>query len=92
MLIQKYSICLISFFYLYEFFLAFIFSENIESLVDNLLGVKIFNLFYSFTFSILPSSGDMSDKPSSFSFCLLNFFVSAIFSSGGDLLFDSSLS
>ena len=53
---KRYSI---SFFNLYELFLAFICANNIGSLVNNLFGVSIFNPFPS---SSSPSSGGMSDK------------------------------
>ena len=46
------------FFYLFELFPALICANNIGSLVNNLFGVKIFNPFPSFTFS-LPHSGGM---------------------------------
>ena len=73
MLIQKYSICLISFFKLYELFLAFICANNIGSLVNSLLWVKIFNpisvvfLFRGFNFilSAIGSSGSNFTSSSS---------------------------
>ena len=43
---KRYNICLISFFSLHELFLAFIRANNIGSLVNSLLRVKIFNLFF----------------------------------------------
>ena len=55
---KKYSICLISFYNLFESFTTFICANNIESLVNNLFGVKRFNPFPSFTCS-LPSSDGM---------------------------------
>ena len=47
-------------------------ANNIESLVNNLFGVNIFNTFPSFLYFLSPSSGDMSDKStySSLSFLL----------------------
>ena len=42
---KRYSICLISFFSLYEFFPGFICANNIGSLVNSLFGVNIFNPF-----------------------------------------------
>ena len=64
MLLQK--ICLISFFSMYELFPAFICANNTGSVDNNLLGVKIFNPFPSFTSSSL-SSGGMSSNFSSLS-------------------------
>ena len=45
-----------------ELFLAFLCANNVPNLVNNLFGVKIFNLFPSFTCSSSPSRGGMSDK------------------------------
>ena len=67
MLIQKNSICLISFFNLCELSSAFICTNNIGSLVNNFFRVKIFNpvpvffLFqwYNFTSSAIVSSGSI---------------------------------
>ena len=61
MLIQIYSICLISFFNLWELFPASTCTYNMGSLVNSLFRVKSFNPFPSFTFSS-SSSGGMSDK------------------------------
>ena len=58
---ERYSICLISFFNLYELFTAFICDNNIVSLVNCLFGVKIFIPFPSFT-SSAPYSGGISNK------------------------------
>ena len=57
---KRYSICLISFFSLYKFFPAFIFVNNVGSLINNLLEVKTFNCFPYFTSSSSPFSGGMS--------------------------------
>ena len=58
---KRYSIFLISFFNLYELFPAFIYTNNIGSLLNNLFGVMIFNPFPSFT-SSSSSRDDISDK------------------------------
>ena len=71
---KRYSICLISFFNFYELFPDFICANNIGSLVNSLLIVKIFNPF-PVTLS-LPSDGGMSDKSLLSSFCLRNFIIS----------------
>ena len=42
---KTYSMCLIPFFDFYKLFPAFFCANNIESLVNNLFGVKIFNPF-----------------------------------------------
>ena len=65
---KRYNICLISFFNLFELFLALICAKNIGSLVNSLFGVEIFNpvpvvfLFrgFSFTLSAIVSSGSNS--------------------------------
>ena len=45
-------------FHLYDLFPAFIYPNNIRSLVNNLFGVNIFNPFYYFTsFSLLSNGG-----------------------------------
>ena len=88
MLTQK--IFLISFFNLAKLFLAFTCTNNIESLNNSLFGDKIFNPFPTFTSSSSSFSGGVSDKPSSSDFYLLDFTLSAIVSSGCDLLFSSS--
>ena len=54
---SKDSICLISFFELLELFTAFICANNIESLVNDLFGVKIFNPGPSLNSSSSLSSG-----------------------------------
>ena len=54
---SKDSICLTSFFELLELFTAFICTNNIESLVNNLFGVKNFNPVPSLNSSSSPSSG-----------------------------------
>ena len=69
MLIQKYinrnSICLISFFNLYELFPGFICANNIGSLVNRFFGVNIFNpalifffLYGGFNFNRIDNSDD----------------------------------
>ena len=58
---KRYSICLISFFNLYELFSAFISTNSIASLVNDLFRVNIFYPFSSFTYSS-PSSGGISHK------------------------------
>ena len=68
--------------YLYELFPDFICANNIGSLVNDLFGVKTFHPVPSFTSSSSLSKGGMSTD-----FCLLNFTLSAINSSGCDLLF-----
>ena len=70
-------------------FPAFICVYNMGSLVNSLFGVKIFNPFPSFT-SSSPSSCGISGKSSSSPFYLLDFVLSAIVSSGCDLVFSSS--
>ena len=55
-------IFLISSFNLYEFFLAFTCVKKAGSLVNNLFGVNILNLFLSLTYSSSPSSAGMSDE------------------------------
>ena len=67
---KRYNISLISLFNLYDLFSAFICANIIGGLVDNLFGVKTFNPF--------PSSDDISDKSSSYAFCLLKFTFSGI--------------
>ena len=56
---KRYTICLISFFSLYELFSAFIYANNTGGLVNSLFGVNIFIIFPSFTFSSSPSGGSM---------------------------------
>ena len=73
---------------MYELFPAFIFANNIGSLVNSSFGVKIFILFPYFT-SLSLSSGGMSDKSPSSAFCLLNFTLSAIVPSDCHLLSSS---
>ena len=58
------------------------YADNTGSLVNNLFGVKTFNPVLSYTSSSLPSKGGMPSP-----FCLLNFALFAIDSSGCDLLF-----
>ena len=55
----KDSICLVSFFNLYELLSAFIYSNNTGSLNNILFGVEVCNPFLSFS-SSSPSSGGMS--------------------------------
>ena len=60
---KRYSICLISFFNLFELFQAFVCANNIGSLVNGLFGVKTFNpvpAFFrgiNFTLSAIVSCG-----------------------------------
>ena len=65
-------------------FSAFTCANNIGSLVNSLFGVKTFNYFPSFTSSLLLFNGCMSDKYLSSTFCLLDFTLSAIESSGSN--------
>ena len=51
-----------SFFNLFELFPAFICANNIESLVNSLFGVKVFDPFLSFTSSLAPSNGGKSSN------------------------------
>ena len=85
------SICLTSFFNLYKLFPAFICANNIGTLLSNLFGVNIFNIFPFFTSSSSHSSGGMSgisiNSSESSACCLLNFTLSVIVSSGCDSLF-----
>ena len=62
LIIYYYFICLILCFNLYELFPAFLCTNNIGSLVNNLFGVNIFNHFPSFTSSLSFSSEDMSNS------------------------------
>ena len=60
MRIQVYGICLISFFSLYELFLAFICANNTGSLVNKCFGVQISNPFPSAFSSFTGGIGDTS--------------------------------
>ena len=64
--------CLIPFFDFYKLFPTFFCANNIESLVNNLFGVKIFNPFPSFT----SSGGGMSNKSTDCSLSLFLFLLS----------------
>ena len=75
---KTYSICLISFFSLFELFPAFICANNIWSLVNNLFGVKLFNnvsVFFlvrgfnlTLSLTIVSSGSNFSSTSSLFSF------------------------
>ena len=76
---KRYGICLILFFNLYELFPAFICSNNIGSLVNKLLRVKVFNhilvifIFWGFNFilsAIVSSCSNFtsSSKPRGYRF------------------------
>ena len=67
MLIKKIQCCLISFFNLYELFPAFIRTNNIVGLVNNLFGVRIFNLFPSFISSSSISNSSIGGTSLDFS-------------------------
>ena len=58
---KRYSICIVSFFNLYELFPAFISANNIGSLVNNLFIVKTFNAYPTFSSSSSPSSGGIGN-------------------------------
>ena len=73
---KRYGICLISFFNVYELFQAFIYANNIRSLVNSLFGVKIFKPFPSFNSSSSPSKDGISGKSSdSFLSVILLYFL-----------------
>ena len=59
---KRYSIFLILFFLLFELFPAFIYVDNIGSLVNSLFGIKIFNYFPFLIYSSLLSSVGMDGR------------------------------
>ena len=71
---KRCNICLISFFNLYDLFLAFIYPNNIQSLVNNLFGVNISNPFYYFTSFSSPSNSGIGGTSVDFSLSIYSSF------------------